>query len=112
MMTLPEWINTKGALKLYRDWQENPITQIMLDGLLAMNRSARLSDPSGDKALQELGFRAGRDADLQLLGHLDEFLKTESDMDETKLQTIRYLVETEGYSEERAKELANQGEEA
>jgi len=112
MMTLPEWINTKGALKLYRDWQADPITQIMLNGLLAMNRSARLKDPSGDKALQELGFRAGRDADLQLLGHLDEFLQTESDVDETKLQTIRYLVETEGYSKEKAEELANQGEEA
>ena len=109
-MNLIQWINAKGALALYREWQENEITQIMMKGLLEMNSSARLQNPTGEQALQELGFRAGRDADIKVLMELDSFLQDAGGSDEGVEAAINYLVHTEGWSEEDASRIVNSGE--
>ena len=110
-MNLITWINVPGALKKYHDWQEDPITQRMLQGLTGMNRNTRLEKPTGEEALQELGFRAGRDADLQILGSLDMFLRPVDGQDKSEASALDYLIHTEGWSPDEAKRIVEQTQE-
>jgi len=102
-MTLVEWINTPGALEAYREWQANPVTKIMIDGIDQTRLVSKMHTPTAEKALQEVGFRAGKDQDIVLLTKLDDYI-VETGSPVTDAQ-IRYLVETEGYSEEEAKDI-------
>ena len=109
-MNLLNWIKTPGAIAEYRAWLANPITQIMIEGIRDLNRSARLANPTGEAALQELGFRAARDNDLLMLERLDEFIEEDSGEDTAVRNRVEYLVRNEGWSPEEAKDIVSKGE--
>ena len=103
---LHEWIQHAVNLEAYKQWRDDPITQTLLNGIRRV--AARLNEPTGEKALQELGFMAGRDSTINLLQTLDRFAPT-SELS-PDYNRFKYLVEVEHYTTEDAQRIIAEAE--
>ena len=105
-MNLFEWIQHPKNLEAYQTWINDPITKTILLGLRSMNYVNRLPEPNGDRALQELGFRAGRHSVPNVLEGLPEYhAESETSKAEDSARLASYLIKVEGYSREEALKL-------
>jgi hypothetical protein len=110
-LDLFRWIALEGNLTSYLRWRDNPITETLLDSLSDMNKPVRIQpNPADGKidpmvAVQENAFRAGRDAVIDLLQHLDDFHSKAENSTLVDGNITDYLSGVEGYSEEDIKRI-------
>lgn len=83
--------------------QNNPAFQLIADAVQDLRMSGMISDPSGEKALQMNGFRAGVCGALELFLHADQY----GYQDDAKAEAsqVAYLMEIEGYSKAEAEKI-------
>lgn len=104
-MNLVDWINTSGALEVYREWQAHPVTRIMIDGIRERARMLKLHTPTGEAALQEVGYRAARDEDLMIMEKLDKYIEAgEGQLGEKQ---VEYLMDVEDFTRDEAEAIVS-----
>jgi len=110
-LDLFRWIAHEGNLSSYLMWRDNLVTETLLDSLSDMNKPVRVQpNPADGKidpmvAVQENAFRAGRDAVIDLLLHLDDFHSNVENSTLADDNISDYLSNVEGYSAEDIKRI-------
>ena len=110
-LDLFRWIGHEGNLSSYMNWRDNVVTQTLLESLADMNKPVRIQpNPADGKidpmvAVQENAFRAGRDAVIDLLQHLDDFHSNAENSTLADDNISDYLSNVEGYSEADIKRI-------
>ena len=100
-----ENIGQPEMMKCYLEMKSNPAFALVAGAVADMRASQMITDPSGDKALQQNGFRAGVASALELLLHADDYAVVDTG-DEARVKSqVKYLVEVEGYSASDAAEM-------
>ncbi len=81
MMDLNEWIAQPANVAKYKQWLDNPITDLILSGLAQENKPTRLplGNIVGEKALYFQGIDFGRYEILDRLNNLDQVPMTVED---------------------------------
>lgn len=95
-MNLSEWIQHQKNQQAYKEWLDHHVTKAILEGVAATQaRVQLLEDPTGERAIQRVGYLAGKDAVLHAMTSLldlinDPMAGIEND------PRIDYLVNLEG----------------
>lgn len=108
-MNLRQWIQHKKNQTEWRKWLNDPVTVSMIAGLKNSVHVTTLDVPSGEGALQALGFVAGKHAAVFVLENLDSYID-EPMVDDSEKQQVDYLVRVEGYSALDAKNMVKEGQ--
>lgn len=103
-MDLIQWISHPNNQKEYREWLENPVTKAMLEGLAggAMPRLDQVM--TGDEALKQFGFIAGKEFVLDLMRNLLEFAELNLSEEERERQKLA-LLQADGYTAKDARRM-------
>jgi hypothetical protein len=88
-MNLFDWIQFPKNQKEYIRWLDDPMTKIMIDGLRESFTSHIMSDPTPERALQQMGLQAGRDILIRRMKNLlDDVVPEGADLDAGKLKSL------------------------
>jgi len=112
-----DWLKGDKAIADYSKWKDLPVTNIVIDGLRALN-SARLISPNVVDgkidpldAVQLNAYRAGREDVINMIENLDDFItQSESGVELDEDNALTYLIDVERYSKEDAQRILNNEE--
>ncbi len=112
------WLKSEKAMADYSRWKDDPVTNIIIDGLRTLNEARLISPGAIDgkldplEAVQLNAFRAGRESIISMIENLDDFIAQGNQGDEldSTENLVRYLVENERYSEAEARRMVNNEE--
>ena len=108
-MDLQRWMNIRANYDDYLKWKDDPVTKAVMSGMKESASVNKLVAPTGDSALQQLGFYAGRDTTLNTIMSLDEvFVPGDGDVGTLERSQLLYMMNVEGYSEPDAKRIIKQ----
>ncbi len=112
------WLKSEKAMADYSRWKDEPVTNIIVDGLRTLNEARLISPNQVDGKLDPLdaiqinAFRAGRESIINMIEHLDDFIQSNAKGDDLEAteNLVAYLMESERYSEAEARRMVNNEE--